>query len=411
MALANSVALAPGVLFAPVAAAANGVADAALDAGDPAVAAALSAGNSPARRLQPVLPKASRPTSAQGEALPADAVASEIQLLKSEMAGVQCVLAYLKGADEISNLGKKMPKQATQEQLRRRAEAVTRSLHDAPLRQAGVLPALQHSASSPGAHGKAAAGAAAQAGLCGGGAHPSSPGHTTLSAVAGGGKALPPRPQLSSAVAAAASEAGAAAPSNASLCGFGPVDSRGAPASWRRPRPVVPVGRGEAIILEAALDEALPAGAIAAKYAGAAEHAAAVMEGVAQRARAGGEGPEEGGDGGWAQAPSAAQVLLDSQDVRADWELLQSVHSEAARQVAAGCAERGRLLIKVRCVRGGARWVRRLHHGPWVLRLARLSHAVCALPRRSATATARCLTRWRPWSRRCTRPTQRWWAC
>jgi hypothetical protein len=39
------------------------------------------------------------------------------------------------------------------------------------------------------------------------------------------------------------------------------------------------------------------------------------------------------------------------QDIREDYQLLDMVLREAARQVASACAERGRLLIKVRARR------------------------------------------------------------
>jgi hypothetical protein len=42
-----------------------------------------------------------------------------------------------------------------------------------------------------------------------------------------------------------------------------------------------------------------------------------------------------------------AQAYLESQDIRQDYELLDTVMREAARQVAGSCAERGRLLLKV----------------------------------------------------------------
>ncbi len=48
-------------------------------------------------------------------------------------------------------------------------------------------------------------------------------------------------------------------------------------------------------------------------------------------------------------AAAAPQVLLESQDIRSDWLLLDSVGREAARQVAAGCTERARVIVKVGC--------------------------------------------------------------
>ncbi|KAJ9532956.1 hypothetical protein QJQ45_018051 [Haematococcus lacustris] len=108
----------------------------------------------------------------------------------------------------------------------------------------------------------------------------------------------------------------------------------GAAVAWKGvPRGLLPVGRGEAVILESALDQALPQGAISAKYA----------------VGAGGSTGEAAAAGGGGHKPSATQAFLASQDIQLDYELLEGVLREAARQVAASCGERGRLLVKVRC--------------------------------------------------------------
>jgi hypothetical protein len=44
---------------------------------------------------------------------------------------------------------------------------------------------------------------------------------------------------------------------------------------------------------------------------------------------------------------ACTQSFLESQDIRTDYELLDMVMKEAARQVAGSCAERGRLMLKV----------------------------------------------------------------
>ncbi len=122
------------------------------------------------------------------------------------------------------------------------------------------------------------------------------------------------------------------------------------------------------MILEAALDEALPSGAITAKYKAAAEQAAAVAErmqacaalvnqtrlsdGCASQSMSFEQcknampalSPEQRAG---LEPPTPARVLLESQDIRKDHELLDGVLREAARQVTSHCAERGRVMIKV----------------------------------------------------------------
>jgi hypothetical protein len=107
--------------------------------------------------------------------------------------------------------------------------------------------------------------------------------------------------------------------------------------TWRKQATILPVGRGEAVILEAALDEALPDGAITAKYGSAAQRFTSLL--IRQRAAGHQAAPQP--------ALSPAQLLLEAQDMRYDFDMLDSVMREAARQVAASCAERGRLILKV----------------------------------------------------------------
>lgn len=210
---------------------------------------------------------------------------------------------------------------------------------------------------------------------------------------------------------------------------------------WTGPTGVSPVGRGESIILEAALDEALPAGAITAKYqpaarAAIASVAAAVKAATEWSARpvcdseaaaaqrppsrsqtvgsdttqtpqpTGGlsspvqgltapapapqqppnmdqtpllapptkkaasrsasrpvshsasqqaSDPDPGPAGAIVNAPDGSLVaaVMAGTDLAADAKLLGGVLREAARQVAATCAERGRLLVKVGRGEGG----------------------------------------------------------
>ncbi|MEW5304394.1 MAG: hypothetical protein WDW36_007005 [Sanguina aurantia] len=103
-------------------------------------------------------------------------------------------------------------------------------------------------------------------------------------------------------------------------------------APWR-PKGTEPVGRGEAVILEAALNEMLPPGAITAKYAardGARATAAAVAATRRRPSRAGGR--------------RLRAEFLAGQDIGKDYDMLEMILMEAARQAAFHCAERGRVL-------------------------------------------------------------------
>eukprot|EP00798_Chlamydomonas_sp_ICE-L_P011173 gene11173-18786_t len=182
-----------------------------------------------------------------------DSMAHEIDNLKAEIAGVETVLTFMRGADSASTtMGRKVGRQATQEQLKQKADLYVRALNEAP----------QHKAGRAGS--------------------PLAPGFETIT-----------------------------------------QDVRRS-TTWKQPAALRPVGRGEAVILEAALDEALPAGAIASKYQATAKLA-----------------------GGAGTPLSPALLLVESQTIKKDYETVEMVQQEAARQVSAHCSDRGRLLLKI----------------------------------------------------------------
>ncbi|GLC38687.1 hypothetical protein PLESTB_000590300 [Pleodorina starrii] len=221
------------------------------------------------------------------------AALSQIQALKAEIAGVETVLGYLKGSETCTTtLGRKAHKLPSQEQLRARADALAAS------RAASRL------AGGGGGGSTASVDPLLLAPLR------SSVGHGSVAGLGGGGGASPVRAKSAGDAQAAGGPSGTA--------GTAVFDTLAAETklgrTWRVPRGPQPVGRGEAVILEAALDEALPAGAITAKYG------------------------------------SGAAVELSfwsGGDVRQDFEMLEMVQREVARQVSVSCAERGRIIEKL----------------------------------------------------------------
>lgn len=178
------------------------------------------------------------------------AALSQIQNLKAEIAGVETVLGYLKGTEAATTtLGRKSAKLPSQEQLRQRADALATAR--ATARLTGAASATDALLLPPPLRGASPAGAGS--------------GYGGLGSPAGGGSPARAR--------SAGADAG------------GIVDVLTADTklgrTWRAPKGPQPVGRGEAVILEAALDEALPPGAITAKYgAGAGLGAAAAAGGA-----------------------------------------------------------------------------------------------------------------------------------
>jgi hypothetical protein len=235
-------------------------------------------------------------------------VREEVLYVWPASAGVECVLAHLKGCDDISTLGRKSPLPVTKQQLVKKAELVTQSLNSFRPQQYSTNTAQRPSTNS----------------------EPNSP------CLHGRGR--------SASSALQQSQTGAAQ-SNVSDRGFDTLlenrkDGTHGGGKWQKNTNVVPVGRGEAIILESALDEALPAGAITAKYGSPAQRVEASLEGSHTNGTGGRSNPQRCGG-------SPAAVLLSSQDIREDWELLNSVLKEAARQVSASCTQRGQLILKV----------------------------------------------------------------
>ncbi|EFJ46253.1 hypothetical protein VOLCADRAFT_121074 [Volvox carteri f. nagariensis] len=249
----------------------------------------------PAAAASP-LPATAAASSAAAAANPDDLAAalSQIQALKAEIAGVETVLGYLKGSEiATTTMGRKAHKLPSQEQLRARAEALTASRASA--RFAGAAAASTITATStdsllltsPPPRGGIHAG--------GGG---------------GGGGSAAGTP----ARARSAGDAPAKGPSGTTAVFDTLAAETKLGRTWRVPRGPQPMGRGEAVVLEAALDEALPAGAITAKYG------------------------------------SGATVELSfwsGGDVRQDFEMLEMVQREVARQVSASCVERGRIVEKL----------------------------------------------------------------
>ncbi|KAG2483086.1 hypothetical protein HYH03_018026 [Edaphochlamys debaryana] len=239
------------------------------------------------------------------------AALAQIQTLKAEIAGVETVLGYLKGSEATTTvMGRKTHKLPSQEQLRARADALATGRASLASRggggggnSVGALSPLRASVNM-------GSGAAAAAGGGGGGA--GSPVRARSAGDGSGG-------------------------------GGGLYDTLAAETklgrTWRAPRGPQPVGRGEAVILEAALDEALPPGAITSKYGsaapggGAVTLAAAMTDPLAAPLWGGGGGGGAGGGGGGG--------------IRKDFEMLDMVQREVARQVAASCAERGRVIEKL----------------------------------------------------------------
>ncbi|KAG2423948.1 hypothetical protein HXX76_014889 [Chlamydomonas incerta] len=237
------------------------------------------------------------------------AALNQIQTLKAEIAGVETVLGYLKGSEAATTtMGRKAHKLPSQEQLRQRADALAvsraaaaRASLDAGGGGGGGGGAGHHLSplrASQG-HGLGATGA----GAAGGGSGGASSGYG--SPAAGGSPAR----------ARSAGDAGGAGAVFESLA----TETR-LGRTWRAPKGPQPVGRGEAVILEGALDEALPPGSITAKY---------------------GTGAGAGVTGGL--EPS----FWSGGEARRDFDMLDMVQREVARQVAASCSERGRIIDKL----------------------------------------------------------------
>lgn len=89
--------------------------------------------------------------------------------------------------------------------------------------------------------------------------------------------------------------------------------------AWKPRHGPVPVGREEAVALEDAVEKLLPAGAISSKH----QLATLGLNGLTATARA-------------------------NDDLRADFEALDGLLSEAAQQVSSACAQRGRAVDKIR---------------------------------------------------------------
>ncbi|MEW5320119.1 MAG: hypothetical protein WDW38_011217 [Sanguina aurantia] len=104
-------------------------------------------------------------------------------------------------------------------------------------------------------------------------------------------------------------------------------------APWR-PKGTEPVGRGEAVILEAALNEMLPPGAITAKYAArdGARATAAAVAATAQEAVQGRRSAPARGGGSLTATLSPVQEFLAGQDIGKDYDMLEMILMEAARQ-------------------------------------------------------------------------------
>uniref|UniRef100_A0A7S3VKW2 EF-hand domain-containing protein n=1 Tax=Dunaliella tertiolecta TaxID=3047 RepID=A0A7S3VKW2_DUNTE len=314
MSVANAMALAPGVLFAPMEK---------LDC--------ARSSNTAKQGCQP-LSSTTQQQSSTGTVEPGsgqlpESALSEINALKSEIAGIEALLGHLKKVLPSVQKGRGIDNTHTEEQLRSRAQSHHRRIKEL---QGG------QDATSTGISNAAAWSSTLRAGD-----KPST------------------KPEK-----------------------WG-LDRGGTPVT------VTPVGRGEAIMLEAALDEALPEGALTAKYAAPALSAkaaaaraagpalqadiarAAVQLGGASRApttsvaaatlattttalrdsSAVQGGTAIGGSGnsftGSSAKQSAAQLLLSSQNMEDDIEMLSMTAKEAARQVAAHCAERARVILKI----------------------------------------------------------------
>ncbi|KAG2434434.1 hypothetical protein HYH02_012264 [Chlamydomonas schloesseri] len=233
------------------------------------------------------------------------AALNQIQTLKAEIAGVETVLGYLKSSEAATTtMGRKAHKLPSQEQLRQRADAL--SVSRAAAARASLDATGGHHLSPLRAsqgHGLAAAGA--------GGSGSGGPSSGYGSPAAGGSPAR-------------ARSAGDAAGAGAGAGTGGLFESLAAETrlgrTWRAPKAPQPVGRGEAVILEGALDEALPPGSITAKY---------------------GTGAGAGVTGGL--EPS----FWSGGEARRDFDMLDMVQREVARQVAASCSERGRIIDKL----------------------------------------------------------------
>ncbi|GFR45372.1 hypothetical protein Agub_g6747, partial [Astrephomene gubernaculifera] len=257
----------------------------------------------------PLPPTAAWPPSPQPASTEDLAAAlSQIQNLKAEIAGVETVLGYLKGSETAATtttMGRKAHKLPSQEQLRARADALAASKAAAAVRlnphphhphhgsDAVLLMPLRASTGQGVGIGIGGAGGG------GGGGNGVSPARARSAGEAGG----------------AGGGGGASAPGVFDVLSAETKLGR----TWRLPRGPQPVGRGEAVILEAALDEALPPGAITAKY----------------------------GSGGAAAAAAAEAAFWGDGDVRRDFDMLVMVQREVARQVAGQCVERGRVIEKL----------------------------------------------------------------
>ncbi|GAX77051.1 hypothetical protein CEUSTIGMA_g4497.t1 [Chlamydomonas eustigma] len=211
-------------------------------------------------------------------------IVDEITAMKAEISGMEAVLGYIKASGEggVSAAGKKLNTPATQQQLKSRAAQYIKAVHDAPL--------LRHQQGVSRTEGGADFRKGAPHHVLSRDAHYSS--NTDFSM-------------------------------QSSQFGFDQVmKALKGNRTWQASIAPQPAGRGEAVVLEAALDESLPAGAIMAKYHPDAP-ASAVPTG------------------------STGKAFIGSQDVGRDFEALEAVQREAARQVASHCVEQGKLLLKV----------------------------------------------------------------
>ncbi|KAG1672599.1 hypothetical protein FOA52_002079 [Chlamydomonas sp. UWO 241] len=226
----------------------------------------------------------------------------EIGGLRAEIAGVESVLGYMRGLESggVSATGKALPPSPSATQQRDRARLFASADHrDIFVRRSGSpLQATTRPTDKP------------------------SPASTWRERTPGG--AVVPHTLHS-----AQTVGGALSPARGESGNGGPLESLTADLSrsrggsngggtWRPSGPPVPVGRGDAVVLAAALEEAFPQGAIAAKFR------PSTLPGT-----------------------GAGTLLLQSQSIDADFNGVEAHQREAARQVAFGCADRGRLLIKI----------------------------------------------------------------
>ena len=103
--------------------------------------------------------------------------------------------------------------------------------------------------------------------------------------------------------------------------------------------------RGEAVILEAALDQALPPGAFRAKHYHPLNPKSLQLSSPTSNLK----GRSQSSLGSYHALTAASdptRAFLSSSDPDRDFEALEAVQKEVARQASASCADHGRILIK-----------------------------------------------------------------